>query len=246
MDLDAIINESLSFTREAIMEKWVPWILLFICTILETVTFRLIPLLSGYRYRIYQGGDEPPKVDRCLSLFIDGWKLNLIWIGYFILPFLILVLLIGLGALTSFGSLMHLIRFDNPAPFFNALILDLILLFLSIPIIILIFAAISLIHTLAQVRCAKLDSITEAFRFDALLDQIGIIGWGSYILAIAIIWIISLVFTLFIGAVMHIPFIGWLIGLFIIPVTTIIIARYVTLVYESAEDSSSDEPDLEW
>jgi hypothetical protein len=59
---------------------------------------------------------------------------------------------------------------------------------------------------------------------------------GSYILALIILWVVAIIFGFIAVALALIPFIGWLILLFLYPVWFIFVARYVTLIYESATE----------
>lgn len=74
----------------------------------------------------------------------------------------------------------------------------------------------------------------QAFAFGAILEHIGKIGWGSYIIALIVLWIVGIVFGFIVGILVVIPVLGWLITLFLYPVWIIFTARYMTLIYESA------------
>jgi hypothetical protein len=52
--------------------------------------------------------------------------------------------------------------------------------------------------------------------------------------ALIILWIISFIYLAIIGLFNQVPFIGWLIWLFLLTPWVIFYARYVTLLYESA------------
>jgi hypothetical protein len=85
-----------------------------------------------------------------------------------------------------------------------------------------------------MIRFAQKDSIGQAFAFSAILEHIGKIGWGSYIIAIIVLWIAGIVFGFVVGLLVVIPVLGGLISLFLYPVWIIFAARYMTLIYESA------------
>lgn len=101
---------------------------------------------------------------------------------------------------------------------------------------------ITLISAIGVIRFAHTDSMGQAFAFSAIFEHIGKIGWGSYIIALIILWIAGIVFdviVLILATVFGlIPFLGgllvWLIMLFLFPVWFIFAARYMALVYESA------------
>jgi hypothetical protein len=71
----------------------------------------------------------------------------------------------------------------------------------------------------------------EAFNFSAILDQIGKIGWGSYILALIVMFIVVGVIAIILSII---PFIGWLLALIAAPALAIFSARYICLIYDSA------------
>jgi hypothetical protein len=70
----------------------------------------------------------------------------------------------------------------------------------------------------------------EAFNFNAILDHIGKIGWGSYIIALLAIFIVAGIIAFILSAI---PFIGTLLVLIVAPALTIFVARYITLIYDS-------------
>jgi hypothetical protein len=97
-------------------------------------------------------------------------------------------------------------------------------------VIIILAIFIALFATIGIVRFARTGSISEAFNFSAILTTIGKIGWGTYILALIIIFII-------IGIIqficMAIPYIGLLLLFILIPFLALLQARYICLLYDS-------------
>ncbi|KUK63442.1 MAG: hypothetical protein XD82_0323 [Methanoculleus marisnigri] len=107
---------------------------------------------------------------------------------------------------------------------------------LGIGLLVMVVVAIliSLVSAIGMIRFAQKDSMGQAFAFGAIIEHIGKIGWGSYIIALIVLWIVGIVFSVIISVLMAIPLIGWLIALFLYPVWAIFVARYMTLIYESA------------
>jgi len=103
-------------------------------------------------------------------------------------------------------------------------------------VMIIVGILVSLISMIGIIRFARKNSMGQAFAFGAILEHIGKIGWGSYILALIILWVVALIFGLIVVVLSIIPFIGWLILLFLYPVWIIFVSRYVTLIYESAQE----------
>ena len=58
MDFDKILGDSFAYTKEAVVGKWMQWLLLVIATILLC-----LPLL-GYILKIYRGEKPAPEVNR--------------------------------------------------------------------------------------------------------------------------------------------------------------------------------------
>ena len=84
---------------------------------------------------------------------------------------------------------------------------------------------------------ARTESFTEAFNFSGILDTIHSIGWGSYILAQIVLWIVVVVITIIFNLIGEIPYIGWLIGIFLGVILTVFQARYMAILYDSGEDN---------
>ena len=98
-------------------------------------------------------------------------------------------------------------------------------------VIVLIVALITfLIEAMGIIRFARTGKMGEAFNFTAILDRIGKIGWGTYILALIIVGIVAGIIAVILRAI---PVIGWLLLLIVIPALVIFVARYITLIYDS-------------
>ncbi len=234
IEIDDLLNRSFSYTHDALWEQWERWALLFVCILIDTLSLGLIPLFSGYRYRIFEGGIEPPGVDRWARLFVDGWKLNIIWIVYFLIPLIVVALFIA-SILFAVASPIFTIPAGAGDPaviiprVFAAAGLFLIAL---IPVLFVLFFVLDLLQIIAKVRAARTGILMDAFSLREIISHIKNIGWGNYLVLILILWIISIILGLIVGAIAGIPAIGWLIALLIAPAIAIFKARYVTLVYD--------------
>ena len=98
-------------------------------------------------------------------------------------------------------------------------------------LLVIVSIIIALLVATAYPRFARTGSIGEAFSFGAITAHIGKIGWGGYILALIVLWIILSVIS---GILWYIPFIGWLLLLIALPFLAIFEARYLSLLYDSA------------
>jgi hypothetical protein len=234
MDIDELLNRPYTYTHDALWEQWSRWGLLFVCVLINTFSLGLVPLFSGYRYRIYEGKIEPPAVDRWAGLFVDGWKLNIIWIVYFIIPLIIISLIVGIILFAVASPIITILNEAVDPEVIIAKILLTVGLFLLALILLLIvlYSVLVLLHTTAKVRAARTGILLDAFRLRAILRQIRNIGWINYGILIAIIWIISIILGFVIAIFTSIPAIGWLIALCMVPPLEIFKARYVSLMYD--------------
>jgi hypothetical protein len=206
-----MLGDSFSYAKDAVWGKWGRWILLVISTI-------IFPLIMGYMVRIYSGVKPAPEADNWVGMFIDGIKLLIIGIIYAIPVFIIMAIFVIPAIMMGDG---------DPMLALGSLGIGMIIVFI-------VAIIISLISAIGMIRFAQKDSMGQAFAFGAILEHIGKIGWGSYIIALIVLWIVGIVFSVITTILSAIPIIGWLIMLFLYPVWTIFAARYMTLIYESA------------
>lgn len=213
-----MVGDSFAYAKDAIIGKWMQWLLLVIATILLC-----LPLL-GYSLKVLRGEKPAPEVDGWGTLFIDGIKyfiVSLIWA----IPCLI-VLFFGfwsfIAALATEG--MN----PNMALAFAEGALVYVVLFVILAIITGLFATIGI------VRFARTGSMGEAFNFGAILETIGKIGWGSYILALIVLFIVQIIIGVVLGILSMIPVLGFIIEIILIAPITLLECRYFCLIYDSA------------
>jgi hypothetical protein len=210
MDYGNMLGDSFSYAKDAVWGKWVQWILLVISTI-------IFPLIMGYLVRVYSGVKPAPEVGDWVGMFIDGLKLLIIGIIYYIPLFIIMAIFIVPAAMMS-----------DPLAALGTV-------GIGIVIALIVGIIISLISAIGIIRFAKTGSMGQAFAFGAILEHIGRIGWGSYIIALIVLMVVALVFGFIVGILGMIPVLGWLITLFLYPAWYIFAARYMTQIYESAQ-----------
>lgn len=208
MDYGNMLSDSFSYAKDAVWGKWVQWILLAISTI-------IFPLIMGYMVRIYSGVKPAPEPGNWVGMFIDGLKLLIIGIIYAIPLFIVMAI------------------FIIPAGMMNDPLAALGTIGIGLLIMLVVGFLISLISAIGVIRFAQKDSMGQAFAFGAILEHIGKIGWGSYIIAIIVLVIAGFVFGIIASILGMIPVLGWLLMLFLYPVWYIFAARYMTLIYES-------------
>ena len=212
MDFGNMVGESFGYAKDAIVGKWMQWVLLLIATILLA-----IPLM-GYTLKVFRGEKPAPEVTGWGTLIIDGIKYLIVALIWFIPCMIIAFVTIGAG-ITAYIM--------NPAA-----IVGIAGGMLTGFLILLIVALItSLLATIGIVRFARTGSMGEAFNFGAILETIGKIGWVDYIIALIIIGIIIGVIEFIL---MSIPYVGMILLFLLTPLLVLWHARYICGVYDSA------------
>lgn len=221
MDVIESISDAFRYASDALVGKWVRWIILIISSI-------IFPLIMGYTLRIMKGVTPAPEPGDYLGMFIDGIKMLIIGFVYMIIPciigFLIFFLSGGFGALT-----MLTMNVSNPGAYAGLLVGTLGLSFLAFFVIMFIF---SLFEIIGMVQFARTGSMGAAFEFSVILEKIGRIGWGSYIVALILL---NIVFFIIYGVLSLIPIIGWLLTLILLPFLSIAGARFYSGLYDAGQ-----------
>jgi len=211
MDIGKTLNDSLEYAKDAVWEKWVRWLLLIISTI-------IFPLILGYELEVYRGKKPAPEPADWGKLFIDGIKLFIIQLIYAIPVLLVALIFIGGGALMAMSG--------SP----GAVVAAVGSIIIGVLITVIVAIIIGLFEAMGVVRFARTGLMGEAFNFNAILDRIGKIGWGSYILALIVVFVVAFIIA---GILSLIPLIGGLLVIIVAPALAIFVARYITLIYDS-------------
>jgi len=223
MDLGQNISISIDYARKLFTDLG-RLVILIILDIIPIINL----IVAGYMARIIRetpSSDSPPKLEGYGDLWIDGLKIVVAAIIYMIIP----VILIVSGAITLFAPFMF-----GPYPpgiLFVPVGLGVILLAVGIIIAFLI----AIIMAMAIVRMIKTGSFGKAFAVSEILDTIGKIGWGKYILWLIVIFI----FAVIVGGLSSIPAIGCLISIIISPIFGVFAARSAALIYTEAAAPSA-------
>jgi len=251
MDYGAIVSEAVGYTKTALVKNPVTWLIFIICSLpfalvrfvcdpktLVTGThvhWELIPwpqiillclaglvlgiLLTGYIVRIYRGITPPPSFNAWGTLFLDGLKLVIVEILWFVPAIVVVTAALALLIVGSVSGTIH----GNP-------MISAAMILLLIGIIILVITILYAI--LGSVRFARTGSIREGIRFSAITTTIQAIGWGTYILALIIVLVLVILFSLVISLFGLIPLVGWVIVLVLNPLVQVFMARYISRVYD--------------
>ncbi|MCK8519831.1 DUF4013 domain-containing protein [Methanoculleus sp. 7T] len=225
MDYGTVISGAFEYTKDALVGKWMHWVMLAVLSLVQALTLSLVPLLNGYVVRVLAGKTPAPEVDEWGRLFIDGWKMNIIMLVY-MLPAIIIFMIFG-GLAIIGGALGGAAGGDSAAA--GAALLSILGGALIAGLVALVMAFIALF---ALLRFAHTDSIGEAFNFGAVFGHIGKLGWGAWIIAVIVLIVIAAIYGFVVGLLAGIPLLGWLIGLFLNAAFAVFYARYLAQVYE--------------
>lgn len=214
-----MVGDSFAYAKDAVLGKWMQWLLLVVATIILC-----LPLL-GYSLKVLRGEKPAPEVNDWGTLLIDGIKYFIVALIWAIPCLIILFVTIGAG-IVAYAT--------NPA----ALVDVIGSVFLGLIVFLIVAIITGLLATIGIIRFARTGSIGEAFNFGAILETIGKIGWVSYIIAQIVLFIVLVVIEIIISIPALIPVLGFWLDLlvkllFIAPIT-LFEARYFCLLYDSA------------
>ena len=215
-----MLGDSFEYTKEALMGKWIKWILL------------IIPFMSpGYTLQIYKGTKPAPEIKDWVATFINGIKVFIIALIY-MLP----IIIVGLILLTPL--FVAAISQNNSA---ISTAIGSALLGIGICLILLMIVTIML--PIALIRFARTESFGQAFNFSAIFAKIGTIGWGSYIFAWIALFVAIFIYGIILGIITFIvsliPVIGSILGfiieLILLVAVSVFVSRYWTQVFDSTQ-----------
>jgi len=220
MDIGDAISDSIKYP----LSDFGKLLILGIILIIPIVNF----IGAGYFIRAMKaslvGISELPSFDDAGNLFVDGLKVLVVSIVYFIIPIILMVIA---WILTIFGnSAIYYNNYSYADPTYGIIALALMGLAGLLEFIIIPFLLVGLANM------AYNDSeLGAAFRFSEIMSMIREIGWGEFI-----IWyIVLIVFLAIMGVVLwFLAFIGILllfilIGIILLPLLFILAGSYIYL-----------------
>ncbi len=223
MEIGTMLGDAFEYTKAALLGQWVRWLILLVGTV-------VFPILLGYTLLVYRGERTPPDPQDWVQVFIDGIKLFVVQLVY-ALPVIVISIALNLAFFIPVSVISGPEGSIDGATAGGATLvfalLSLVQLVLSL--------MISLVSLMASVRFARTDSFGEAFNFQAILDHIGRIGWGSYIIALIALYIalFAFIFVMMVVGVLTLG-IGFILFVALSPALSVFVARYVALIYDSA------------
>jgi len=197
------------------------------------IVLGLIPIVnwivSGYAARTLMespGADSPPKLDNYGELFVDGAKIFFASLIYMLIP----MILIGAGV-GSFIASMATVRGPDlalsgftPTQFLALGGMGVVLVVIGI---LLAFAMLTLLAA-GLAHMIKSKSFGKAFAFSQVLQLIGRIGWGKYLIWIILAAIVAVVIGAGVGSI---PYVGWIISAVIAPPVMVLFYRSLGILY---------------
>lgn len=215
MELSEILGDSFEYARKLVKEVG-RWIVLIVLNFIPIVNWIVI----GYMAKVIEaspGSNEPPKLEKYGSLWIQGLKITVLSLIYMIIP----AALLGLG----FASMaLTPLPWMGRGPAFLAPSVGLLLIIAGMALAFLI----AILYTIALAHMVKNRSFAKGLAVKEILEIIGKVGWGKYIVWLIVMFVIGLV----IFALSRIPYVGWLIYLIVSPLYMVFIGRSIGLIYE--------------
>jgi|Deesub1362B_J571_1020462.scaffolds.fasta_scaffold00038_107 hypothetical protein len=199
MDLNAVISEGIESSKR-LLEDTSKLLILVVIGIIPIVNI----IITGYYARIIKSGRrDPPELQDYGGMFIDGLKIIVTIVVYFLIPIALILMGAGMSYLSGIIA----------TPFF--------ILGIVLSLLIAVIAVMGVTHMVYTGR------FSNAFEFRRILNIISRVGWGSYIVWILILWVLSLIMFAF----SEIPFIGWIITAFLLPLYAVFSGRTSYLIY---------------
>jgi hypothetical protein len=259
MDYGAVISESIDYSRDALVGRWVRWLIFILCSL----PFALFPFVFDPNTIIVGSTFQWELVhwDQLAAIFIAGFLLSFIILGYLVRIYR------GIAPAPEFdnwGSLyldgikITIVGFIWFIPLMLVVAFQLVLIFsalavgtagpkwlfiglflLTFAIEIILFVITIFYSILGNVRFARTGSIREGLRFSKITETIRAIGWGNYLIALLVMLVIGFIFTLIAMIVSLVPYIGWVIQLVITPLYSVFTARYIARIYDHGETSAA-------
>ena len=221
MDISQIIGDSFEYAKKLFSDLG-KLVILVILNIIPIVNL----IVVGYQTRVAKGtptSNQPPPLGDYSDLFIQGLKVAIAIFLYMLVPMILIVL----GAFSFIPPVIGIRMLFPMAMGIGLLALGILLAF-----------CIGIIAAMAIVHMVKNNSFGKAFAVSEILQIIGKIGWGKYIIWLIVTFVISLA----VGALGSIPLIGWILSLIVSPVLGVFTMRSAALIYSEAVPTVATPP----
>ncbi|MGC8849397.1 MAG: DUF4013 domain-containing protein [Candidatus Bathyarchaeia archaeon] len=226
MDLGENLSSSLEYAKKMARDAG-RWVLLIVLGVIPVVNW----IVMGYWARAVKetpASDEPPRLGGYGSMWIQGLKIIVAGVIYMAVPMALMVA----GVSTAIPGVMRRSMTGLTAfPLLRGLAFVMFAAAVVASFLIAIIAVMGIVHMIKQ------EKFSKAFAINEILGIIGRIGWGSYILWLIVLFVISMIYSLIGG----IPYVGWLITLVLMPLFLVFTARSAALTYEAGKELPAAE-----
>lgn len=241
MDTKSQVIDALMYTRATFQGQWARWGIFVLCCLPSLLGIVLCDLfcaglpayilswvvapllyvvLMGYVARIYRGPTTPPVFDTWGSLFVDGIRITVTYLLWFLPALLSFLALAGLTVALCVADQIDLF---------------LVLLYFVITLLLIVTLAVAVLFSdFGAIRCARTNSILDGLCISSLTKTIKAIGWLNYLLALIVLIVPYFVVVVALSIVLGpVPYGFDIIDVCIItPFYLVFAARYMTLLYD--------------
>jgi len=239
--LDGIIS-LLPSIAIALNQTLATQILYFISNIIGIV---VVLVAIGYTISIVKNtivGSAMPSI-KVIKNIVDGLKLFIISIIYYIMPFAIaLIIAYFMGVLNSIVELSLIYLNYGPEvashiPNLGSLSFNMDLVIAGTVIVVFLFILVTLVLIIAIARFADTNSVKSSLDIKEIINDIGKISWRKYLISLLLFLIILLAIFIVTLVVSVIPFVGLIIFfLLLLPFMAIFSGRTLGLIYREGKD----------
>jgi hypothetical protein len=216
MKLEVNLTDSFNYTK-LLFNDLGRLLLLVILDIIPIVNFIVVGYLANVIKQPKDSNELPP-LENYFDLWVQGLLVVVASVIFMIIPIILVVPFAFVYVVSSWIQFPVLSTIGG----FLAIILFLV------GVVLAFFLAILL--AMAIINMVKHDSFGKAFAFGEIMEIIGKIGWGNYIVWLVIIFICAIV----VSAIGSIPLIGWLLSALLAPIFGVFVTRSATLTYMEA------------
>ena len=227
MKLNVNLTDSFNYTK-LLFNDLGKLVILAILNVIPIVNFIVFGYL-GNVMKQSENSNQLPALENYGELWVQGLKMLLSMVALMIIP----ILLAGPALITLVVSQLGLSEWVGPL---FGLVVMIPLLYIGLALAFFI-GCIAIMGLVNMVR--NNANIFKAFEFSKSMAIISRIGWGGYIIWLAVLFIGSMVISAVMG---NIPVIGGLLGLLIAPIIGIFVARSASLVYTEGTSQTTVTP----
>lgn len=221
LDIGRNLSDSFDYSKR-LFEDIGRLIILIILSILPLVNL----IVLGYMCTVIKeplGSRSLPQLKDYSDLWVQGLKVTLALVLYLCVPILLMIPFIIL-------MVSMWIPFPLQIPFGWLLAVPVLVVGMLLAFFITIILAVAIVHMV------RTDSFSKVFAIGEILTLIRKIGWGTYILWLIVIFIL----TGIVGSLGGTPGFGWLLSLIVSPILGVFVSRSGSITYSSGNPSEAE------